>query len=396
VPAPQPEPSSAPSVDAVASTHAATTALVGTPAEVPFGLRVAAAWSWRVLLVAGAVALIGWLLVSLSVVVVPVLVGLLISALVYRLVDRLTAVGLPRAAATLVVVVGTLLLIAGVIAFVSQQVAAGFADLSDQVNRSIGQLQDWLASIGISQRQLESALEELRKEFTSGGSNISQGVLSVTTTAGHVLAGFFIVLFTTYFFCYDGPRIWSWVVGWLPAAAERQTRGMGAAAWASLASYTRATVLVALVDALGIGLVALVLGLPLVAPITVLVFLASFVPIVGATVSGLVAVAVALVAKGPLAAVLMLAGILAVQQLEAHGLQPFVMGRLVRVHPLAIVLVIAIGSFVAGIVGALFAVPAAAVLNAVRGYVRAERAAVAPPPPATSPPTPSPPPATSP
>jgi predicted PurR-regulated permease PerM len=347
----------------------------GVDGEVPYGVRLAAAWSWRILLIGAAAAFLLWLLVNLSVVVIPVLIALLLAALVRPLVEVLVRSRIARALATLVVVVGTLLAIAALLYFVGRQVAAGFGDLADQVNQSIARLQDWLAKVGISQSRLQNAVDQLRQEFTGGSTSLSRGLLSVTTTAGHVLAGFLIVLFTTYFFLYDGRRIWLWVVGLLPRGARQHTDGMGGAAWVSLTAYTRATVAVALVDAVGIGLVALVLGLPLVVPITALVFLASFVPIVGATVSGLVAVAVALVAKGPLAAILMLAGILAVQQLEAHVLQPFLMGRFVRLHPLAIVLVIAIGSFIAGIVGALFAVPAAAAANAVRGYVRAERAA---------------------
>jgi len=188
-------------------------------------------------------------------------------------------------------------------------------------------------------------------------------------TIGHLIAGAFIVLFATIFFIYDGRAIWLWLVRLLPHAARERTDGAGMRAWLVLSSYTRATVLVALVDAIGIGVVAAILRLPLVVPIAVLVFLSSFVPIIGATLSGAVAVAVALVTNGLLSAVLMLVGVLGVQQLESHVLQPFLMGRMVRVHPLAVVLVVAVGSFAVGIVGALLAVPAAAVANAVVGYL---------------------------
>jgi predicted PurR-regulated permease PerM len=149
--------------------------------------------------------------------------------------------------------------------------------------------------------------------------------------------------------------------------------GGGEKAWAVLTSYVRATVIIAFVDAIGISLVALLLGLDLVLPIGVLVFLGAFIPVVGASISGIAAVAVALVSQGPVAALIMLGGVVAVQQLEGHVLQPFLMGRLVRVHPLAIVVVIAIGSFAAGIFGALIAVPLTAIVNTVAHHLAADR-----------------------
>jgi putative heme transporter len=143
----------------------------------------------------------------------------------------------------------------------------------------------------------------------------------------------------------------------------------GEVAWLSLTAFVRATVVVALVDAIGIMVVAAVLKVPLVVAIGVLVFLSSFIPIVGATVSGVVAVLVALVAQGPISALLMLAGVIAVQQIEAQVLQPFLLGRMVRVHPLAVILAVASGVYLAGIAGALVAVPLAASINAVAVYL---------------------------
>jgi predicted PurR-regulated permease PerM len=189
------------------------------------------------------------------------------------------------------------------------------------------------------------------------------------------VAGLFITLFATIFFTYDGRRIWAWIVRLFPATARDRVQGSGSRAWAVLTSYVRATVVIAAVDALGIVLVAAILGLPLVIPIGVLVFLGAFIPIVGATISGIAAVAVALVAEGPVSALVMLAGVIGVQQLEGHVLQPFLMGRLVRVHPLAVVVVIAIGGLVAGVFGALIAVPLTAIVNTVSTYLSQDRAA---------------------
>ncbi|MGN6688737.1 MAG: AI-2E family transporter [Actinomycetales bacterium] len=339
--------------------------------EIPYGVRLSAAWSWRSIVIAAGVALLFFVLTSLTVVVIPVVVALLLAALGAPAAARLRSWGVHRGPAALLVIVLGIAIVGGIVAFVTHQVVVGFNDLATQVQTSIDQLQSFLTRFGLSQDQLQQAVTQLRQEFIGGNghSGLTKGVLSATVTAGHVLAGVFIMLFTLFFFLYDGRNIWLWLVRLLPAAARERTDGAGRRAWLVLESYTRATAIVALVDALGIGFVALLLGLPLVAPITALVFLGSFVPIVGATVSGAVAIAVALVAKGPLAALLMLLGVLAVQQLEAHVLQPFLLGRLVSVHPLAVILAIGVGSFLAGIVGALLAVPIISVANAVGHYL---------------------------
>ncbi len=196
----------------------------------------------------------------------------------------------------------------------------------------------------------------------------------VGTTLTHVVAGFFIVLFATYFFMADGQRIWSWLVRLAPRVARPRVDSSGRVAWISLTQFVRATVVVALVDAVGIAGWAWFLGVPFVAAIGVLVFLGAFVPMIGATIAGTVAILVALVDQGPVAALLMLVGVIVVQQVEGHVLQPFLMGRWVSVHPLAVILAIAAGVIVAGIAGALVAVPLAAALNAVVQHLAANTA----------------------
>jgi len=187
----------------------------------------------------------------------------------------------------------------------------------------------------------------------------------VGTALSHIVAGFFIILFATYFFLADGNRIWSWVVRIFPRASRERADSSGRVAWTSLTAFVRATVLVAFTDALGVMLVAAVLRVPFVFAIGVLVFIGAFIPMIGALLSGSVAVLVALVAQGPVVALIMLGGVVAVQQLEAHVLQPFLLGRLVSVHPLGVIVAIAMGVLVAGIAGALVAVPLVASLNAV-------------------------------
>ena len=180
-----------------------------------------------------------------------------------------------------------------------------------------------------------------------------------------MVAGLFIVLFSTYFFLADGAKIWAWMVRLFPRAGRLRADSSGRVAWQSLTQFVRATVLVAATDAIGIMIGAAVLGVPFVSAIGVLVFLGAFVPMIGAFVSGTVAVLVALVAQGPFTALLMFGVVVLVQQVEAHVLQPFLMGRFVSVHPLGVIVAIALGVIVAGIPGALIAVPLAASLNSV-------------------------------
>lgn len=342
----------------------------------PYVLRFTAAWSWRLLLVLAAVYVALQLFALLSVVLVPVILGLLLAAVASPLVDRIASAKVPRSLATALVVVTGLVLLAALVTLVTQQFTSGFQDLRQSVGDSIVQLQRYLADLGLSRGQLRDAFDRAREAVTSGaGGNLGGTVVSVTSTAGHVVAGLFITLFATIFFTYDGRTIWAWFVRLFPDRARPRVQGSGERAWAVLTSYVRATVIIAAVDAIGIVAVALILGLPLIVPIGVLVFIGAFVPIVGATISGIAAVAVALVSEGPVAALVMLGGVIAVQQLEGHVLQPFLMGRLVRVHPLAVVVVIAIGALVAGVFGALIAVPLTAIINSVATFLAGERQA---------------------
>ena len=187
--------------------------------------------------------------------------------------------------------------------------------------------------------------------------------LRVASTATHLAEGFFITMFSTFFFLSSGQRIWAWLLRIFPQAAREPLDEAARSGWVTLSHYVRATLVVALVDGLGIGVGAALLGVPLALPLGVVVFLGAFIPVVGAVITGLLAVLVALVANGPFVALAVLGVVILVNQLEAHVMQPFLLGRAVSVHPLAVILAIATGAALAGIVGALFAVPVAAVAN---------------------------------
>lgn len=357
-------------------------AVVRDPAaEVPYPLRVTAALSWRLLVVAGALAVLGFLVIQLSLVVIPVAVALLIAALLSPAVDLLVHRGVPRALAAAVVLIGGIAVVGGVLTFVVRAFIAGLPDLQTQVGESIQTIKNWLVTgpLKLSEDELSAALDNLTKALTENQERITSGALSTVTGVGHFVTGALLALFTLIFFLYDGRQIWSFVIKAVPRTYRERADLAGVRGFASLVGYVRASVLVAVVDALGIGIGLWALSVPLFVPLAALVFLGAFVPIVGAVIGGAVAVLVALVTKGLVTALLVLVIVVAVQQLEGHVLQPLLMGRAVALHPLAVVLAVAGGVVVGGIVGALLSVPLVAVANAgIRSLANPEERAVEP------------------
>lgn len=349
-----------------------------SPAQVPWGVDLAAAWAWRFIVIAAAGYLLLWLVAFFAVVTIPLVVALLIAALVVPVVDRLQGVGLPRGLAALLVVLAGIASVVALLTFAGQQVATGAQDLADQTVKGLGEIKDWLKNgpLHASDSQINDYIQRAQDGITNStkdGVKLSN-VTEVGSAVGHVLAAFFIVLFSTYFFLADGQRIWAWVVRLAPRAARQHVDSSGRVAWISLTQFVRATVIVAAVDALGIMVVAGILSVPFVLAIGVLVFLGAFVPMVGATVAGTVAILVALVDQGPITALFMLGGVILVQQIEGHVLQPFLMGRWVSLHPLGVIVAIGCGVLVAGIAGALVAVPLAAAVNTVVQHLAANSA----------------------
>jgi predicted PurR-regulated permease PerM len=336
-------------------------------AQVPWAYDLAAAWAWRFIVISVAGLMVLWTLRFFAVVVFPVVIALFIAALTAPVVALLERFYVPRKLAALLVVLGGLALVALLLTFVGQQVASSIDQLSTKVSGGLGEIRDWLQNgpLHASDSQINNAIANAQDWIQSQGKDLASRASDLGTTLSHILAGFFIILFSTYFFLADGHLIWAWVVRIFPRAARSRADTSGHVAWRSLTQFVRATVLVAGTDAIGIMIFALALNVPLVSAIGVLVFLGAFIPLVGAFLSGTVAVLVALVAQGPVVALIMLGGVVLVQQIEAHVLQPFLMGRFVSVHPLGVILAIACGVLVAGIAGALVAVPLAAALNAV-------------------------------
>ena len=267
---------------------------------------------------------------------------------------------------------GTLVVVAGLLVLVITQIQRGASDIADAGRRLVRRPQGVGASLAVR----ASPRARSTTGSPSPGARIQQdsevyvsGALSLASSLGHLVAGLFLTLFSLLFILIDGRGIWRWIVSLFPKKARAAVDGAAIAGWTTLTNFARVQVLVAAIDAVGIGLGAFLLGVPLAIPIAVLVFLGSFIPIVGAVVTGTLAAVIALVYNGPWIAFWMIVVVLAVQQLEGHVLQPLIVGSVVKVHPLAVVLVVATGSLLAGIPGALFAVPVAAVMNVMVRYI---------------------------
>jgi predicted PurR-regulated permease PerM len=357
--------------------------------SVPRGVRVAGAWSWRLLVIGGVIAVIVFLIIQLRLIVIPVLIAVLVSALLVPFVAFLHRHRWPRWLAIVTAMLALILIVGALVYLVVFQVRSESSHLRDQSVAAYNDFRSWLTTgpLDLTQAQIDQYLAQLWTSLQRDSQVFISGALSIGATLGHVLAGVLLTLFSTLFILIDGKGIWSWIVRIFPRRARPAVDGAGTAGWATLVNFVRVQILVASIDAVGIGLGAFILQLPLVIPIAVLVFLGSFIPIVGAVITGALAVVIALIYNGWVAALVMLGVVLLVQQVEGHVLQPLIMGTAVKVHPLAVVLVVAAGSLVAGIPGALFAVPLVAVLNVMIGYVsggtwRQERPGGAPRPPA--------------
>lgn len=340
-------------------------------ASVSYGVRVAAAWSWRIAVILGTTGLLVWLLSHVSLLVIPLMIAALLSGLLSPIVTRLRRLRVPSGLAVGITLIAFLGLLGGLVTVVGRTMARGFEPLWTQALDGLETVEQWIFSgpLDISNDDITTLVDQALQQLRENSSEILSEALSWGSALGHLAAGLLLALFALIFFLLEGQRIWAFVVRVAPKRARLPIDGAGRRGWKSLVNYVRVQLFVAFVDAVGIGLGALILGVPLALPLGVLVFLGSFIPILGALVTGTVAVLLALVANGWVNALIMLIVVLAVQQAESHILQPLVMGKAVSLHPLAVVLAVTGGTMLAGIAGALFAVPIMAIANTVVKYL---------------------------
>lgn len=336
---------------------------------VPLGVRVAASWGWRLIVIGVAVAALLWMVVQVRIVVIPLLIAILLTALLKPIVNWVLALGLPKWLGVITALSALICSIGALTYLVFSRFQSGFSGLRYATIKAINQMSEWLEEgifgLSISADTLRELFDRAMQLFSIDNMTLWSGALEIGTTVGQFLMGLLLCLFATIFLLIDGERIWMWTLGFLPAGAHAATHAAGKAGWDSVGQYVRVQIFVAFVDALGIGIGAAILGLPLVIPLAILVFLASFIPFLGAILTGMLATFVALVYAGPGIALIMLLIVILVNQIEGHILQPLVMGNAVRVHPLGVVVAVTTGALVAGIPGALFAVPIVASLNSM-------------------------------
>lgn len=345
----------------------AADAPVNAEQELPLGVRVAAAWSWRLILIGLACAGALWLIVQVRIIVIPLLVAILLTALLAPIVHWFERRGAPRWLGVMTALLFFVALVWALVTLIVTQLRKGFGDLAIRTEEVWWELLKSIEnnSFGINVREIDAFTAQLMKTIDDHQSEIWNGALGVATTAGQLVTGTLLTIFSLIFLLIDGKRIWFWVIGFLPARAHAPIEAAGRTGWTSVGQYVRVQIFVAFVDAVGIGVGAALLGVPLPIPIAVLVFLGSFIPFLGAIATGLLATFIALVYNGPVNALIMLGVVILVNQIEGHVLQPLVMGNAVRVHPLGVVLAVSTGALLAGVPGALFAVPLAAAANSI-------------------------------
>ncbi|MGW8568793.1 AI-2E family transporter [Streptomyces niveus] len=342
-------------------------------AAIPWGMRVAAEAAWRLLVLAGMLWVLMKIISAVQLVVMAFVGALLVTALLQPTVARLKKWGLPRGVATAVTAVSGFVIMGLIGWFVVWQVVDNIDVLSERVTDGIEELKRWLLNspFHVTEQQISDLAKSLSDAIGTNTEEITSAGIQGVTVVVELLTGLLLAVFATLFLLYDGKRIWQWSLKLAPAAARPGLAGAGPRAWRTLTAYVRGTLIVALIDAVFIGLGLYFLDVPLAVPLAVFIFLGAFIPLVGAVISGALAVVVSLVTQDVFTALMVLIVVLAVQQIEGHILQPFILGRAVRVHPLAVVLAVATGGLVAGIGGAVVAVPLVAVTNTVVGYLRA-------------------------
>jgi predicted PurR-regulated permease PerM len=352
------------------------------PEAIPRWLRVSAGWAWRLLLLAALLYVAGKVASLLYLVIVPFAAAILLTALLQPLMSRLRRAGLGPLSATWCTLLLAFALIGGAVWLVTTRVEAEYPTLVTQVGRTSTQIQNWLASspFHIRTGNLEKISDNLVNYLTQHRSTVEGAALTGGRIVVELLAGTVLCFFISFFLIKDGERIWSWLVSGLSGERARRAGLAGHAAWQAVVYYVRGTVVVAAIHAGVMGVTLAVIGSPLVAPLALFMFVAAFVPLAGVLIAGTAAILIVLAAKGLIAALIVLAVMIVMNQLEGHLLQPQVVGKMVRLHPLAVILVLAVAGVVAGIAGAVVAVPITAALTSAARALHHDTRAMTPPP----------------
>lgn len=332
---------------------------------------MASDWAWRLIVVAAAAALFFYVVVRLRLVVIPVIGALFLATLMVPPTALLRRLGFGRMAAAGVVFFGSIAILSMLLSFLVPQIVGELGQFGDVLSEGVDEAASALEStFGIDEDQVREFADGLQEGARENARPILRGVLEGALTASEIIAGLVLTIFLSFFFVADGERMGQAVLGFFNAEQRRHVSEMASRAWATLGAYLRGIALIAMVDAVAIGTGLAIIGVPLVLPLALVVFVGAFLPLVGAFSAGALAVLVALVTNGVVNALIVLALIVAVQQLEGHILTPLVLGRATQLHPVMVILSLTAGAVVGGIFGAFVAVPTAAVISAIAGYWR--------------------------
>jgi predicted PurR-regulated permease PerM len=342
--------------------------------DVPRWLRISAGWAWRLLLLAALLWVAGKVASLLYLVIVPFAAAILLTALLQPLEARLRRSGLGALSATWCTLLLAFALIGGAVWLVTTRVEAEYPTLVNQVRRTSTQIQSWLGSspFHIRTGNLQKISDNLVNYLSQHRATAEGAALTGGRIVVELLAGIVLCFFISFFLIKDGSRIWSWLISGLSPERARRANVAGGAAWHAVVYYVRGTVVVAAIHAVVMGITLTVIGSPLVAPLALFMFVAAFVPLAGVLIAGTVAIVIVLATKGVIAALIVLAVMIVMNQLESHLLQPQVVGKLVHLHPLAVILVLAVAGVVAGIPGAVVAVPVTAALTSASRALRGD------------------------
>lgn len=336
------------------------------PGAVPYGLVIAGAWAWRGIVIGVVILFAFTAFAALSPILVPLIIALIISAPLERLVTRMHRHKVPRGAGAAIVLLSLTFIVLGLAAIAGGTIIAGFDDLRQAALEGFDQFLVWLTEgpFHIEQARIDEWLEQAQGLVQDNWLGVANGALSVTGTIGSVLAGVVIALLGLFFFLRDGRLMWLWGVNAVAGKNADKIDRAGQHSWITLRRYAQTSAFVAFIDAVGIGLGAWILGIPLAFPIAIMVFLFSFIPLFGATISGIIAVLVALVDGGWTTALIMLGVVIVVQQIEGSILYPWLFGKAASLHPMVILITVSSGTLLAGLVGAIVAVPLVAFATA--------------------------------
>jgi predicted PurR-regulated permease PerM len=343
-----------------------------SPSRIPPSLDRLTAYSWRFLIIVAAAAVLVWALVRLRLIVIPVIVALFLATLLAPPIGWLRGRGLPKLLATWVVLLGAIAVVGGAFAFIAPQIVDQFGALSQDLRAGSERALEWLAEgpLGISEAEVRRFIDQAAQRLQENSSTLTQGALAGAVKAIEIVTATILTLVVTFFFVKDGSEMWRWLVSRMPAHRHDHINEIGRRTWTTLGAYIRGTALIAIVDAVLIGLALVIVGVPLVMPLALLTFFGAFFPVIGAFTAGLVAVLVALAAGGFLDALIIGIVITGIQQLEGDLLQPIIIGRAVKLHPVVVLLALTAGAILAGVAGAFLAVPIAAVAATIGNYLR--------------------------